>query len=118
MINRIIERIKKYLHTKKVSKEITSKIIKDLKKLDHTKWYNPKIKHSECHGYGFFKPGTEESLEEDVLVPDIFHRCHPDIDYVWYDGPFSAYPKNIDTSLLTSKDLNKLMYVFRKYVYK
>jgi len=114
----IFSKIKNYFNKRSSSRVMLSTIIKELERLDHTKWFNPKIKHSQCHGYGYFKPGTNEVLDGEALVPDIFHLCHPDLEYTWYDGPFFAYPENIDISILTNKDRKKLMEKFRKLTYK
>lgn len=110
----MFKKIKTYFYKIKESKLLLKNILKDLEKLDHTKWYHPLIPHKECHGYGFLDKAPND------LVPNIFERCHPDLSYKFYDGPFSCYPisKDIDINKLTNKDLEKLLKYFRKKVYK
>jgi hypothetical protein len=109
----MIDEIKNWFKRRKESKELLHLILKDLIKLDHSKWFHPLIKHKDCHGYGFTDKGPDD------LVDNLFIVCHPNLSYQFYDGPFSAYPirDDIDVSKLTKKDCRILTTKFRDMTY-
>lgn len=127
MFEKIIEYYKKI----KASKNELKKIINDIKKLDHQKWYNPLIPLKEVEGYGYFKKDSNGEFikndkgqyiqeDPDFMCPNLFIRKHPDLEYEYYDGPFTAYPKGekFNVSLLLKKDRDRLTRKFRDFVYK
>jgi len=98
---------------------IYQEIVKELKKLDHSKWYTPEIPYlsSNCNDSGIAW-GWYDIAEGD-LVPDLLHKAHPDLDYQWYDGPFAAYPETnrLDIKKLIYDDRKKLLNKFREFTY-
>jgi hypothetical protein len=100
-------------------KDESSLLLKELKltldKLDNSKWYHPKITYKEfskgCYGYGF------TNKKDSDLVPIITRQKHPSTNIEWYDGPFTAYPLDIDISVLCKRDRESLTRYFREKAY-
>lgn len=116
----MIRLIKMILFGPDESYVIYQEIIKELKGLDHSKWYMPKVPYTllTCNSYGI--GWGWDDIEEGDLVPDMLHKAHPDLDYMWYDGMFTAYPETnkFDVERLNAQDREKLLNIFRKLTYK